>query len=316
MVRLRDVLKLVLLADLALIVRFALGEEPPKPAEFALRPQRQFLQLPAGLTLGACSAVAVNSHDEVYLFHRGPHPILCFDANGKLLRSWGDDVIQTAHGLRVDREDNVWVTDIGSHRVHKFDPQGKLLLTLGTGQRGTQFDQFDKPTDIAFGPDAEVYVTDGYGNSRVMKFTAAGQFVSTWGTPGQGPGQFHLPHSIVIDAQGRVYVGDRENNRIQIFDGSGKLLDIWPGFAPYGLAFDRDGRLFVADGRAAQVLMLSETGRVQRRIGRPGTGVGEFQMPHMLGLDADGNLFVAEVNGQRMQKFLRVATGKSKSTPR
>src|SRR5258707_9603966 len=161
--------------------------------------------------LCACSAVAANSKEKILLFHRGKHPILCFDKDGKFLRSWGDDVIMTAHGLRIDRDDNVWVTDIEAHRVFKFDPAGKELLALGTGRPGTDTDQFDKPTDVAFGPSGEFFVSDGYGNSRVLKFSPNGGFIKTWGVPGTRGGEFNLPHSILVDSKDRVLVGDREN---------------------------------------------------------------------------------------------------------
>ena len=266
---------------------------------------QDFLQVPPGLTLGACSAVAVNSKDEIFLFHRGKQPILCFDKEGKFLRSWGDDQIHTAHGLRVDKEDNVWVTDIGNHRVFKFDPKGKELLALGTGQPGTETDQFDKPTDIAFGPKGEFFISDGYGNSRVLKFSPNGGFIKTWGTPGVRGGEFNLPHSIIVDAKERVLVGDRENNRIQVFDLDGKPLAIWRGYAPYGLAFDHSGNLFVADGRANKVNLLDSAGKVKKSWGRKGPKPGQFDLAHMLAFDSAGNLYVAEVNGQRLQKFVR-----------
>jgi DNA-binding beta-propeller fold protein YncE len=284
---------------------FTADTKPSRDLGFSLVPQRQFLQLPHELGLAECSAVAVNQKGELYLFHRGPRPILCFNAQGKLLRSWGDELIKTAHGLRVDKDDNVWVTDVGSSRVYKFDPTGKPLLVLGTGVAGAGKDQFDEPTDIAFGPDDEVYIADGYGNSRVMKFNQEGQLLLTWGTAGVERSQFRLPHSIVVDGEGRVLVGDRENKRIQVFDREGKWEATWKGFAPYGMAFDPDGQLFVADGRAGQILLLDEKGKVRRRWGKEGDGVGEFQMPHMLAFDADGNLFVAEVEGKRLQKFAR-----------
>lgn len=268
------------------------------------QPVTDFLKLPDGWTLGKCSAVAVNRKGEIHLFHRGQHPILCFDAQGNYLRSWGDEVIGIAHGLRVDRDDNVWATDIGSHRVFKFDSTGKLLLALGTGKPGTEIDQFNKPTDVAFGPDGEFFVSDGYGNSRVMKFAPNGKFIKSWGAPGKGPGEFHLPHAIVVDARGRVLVGDRENDRIQIFDREGQWLETWDGFAPYGLAFDKEGILFVADARANQVLRLDASGKVARRWGREGRAPGEFDVPHMLSFDPRGNLYVAEVDGRRLQKFV------------
>ena len=269
-------------------------------------PSGEFPTLPAGYSLGKCSAVATNSKQEIYLFHRGSHPVLCVNADGKLLRSWGDEVIGTAHGLRVDRHDNVWVTDMGKHRVLKFDPSGKLLLAIGTGKAGTANDEFDRPTDIAFGPKDELFVADGYGNSRVMKFSAEGRFIKSWGTRGTKDGEFHLPHSILRDAQGRLLVGDRENERIQIFDDEGRWMATWNGFAPYGLAIDKVGRIFVADAHANEVLLLDAAGKVQQRWGQKGKAPGEFDVPHMLAFDALGNLIVAEVDGMRFQKLIRI----------
>lgn len=268
------------------------------------QPTAEFLKLPGGWKLKDCSAFDVNRKGEIFLLHRGLHPIICFDAAGNFLRSWGDDLIKTAHGLRVDRDQKVWVTDIGNHRVFKFEPTGKLLLALGTGQPGDQSDQFNKPTDIAFGPDGEVYVSDGYGNDRVMKFTAKGTFIKSWGSTGTAPGEFDLPHAIIVDARGRILVGDRENDRIQVFDREGTYLETWPGFAPFGMAFRPDGTLFVATGREHDVICLDMSGRIQRRWGSKGTAPGQFDFPHMLCFDSAGALYVAEVDGNRLQKFI------------
>ncbi len=264
------------------------------------------IELPEGLALGPCSAVDFDSKGRMYLFHRGPQPILCFDSNGKFVRSWGDKLIGQAHGLRVAPDETIWVTDIGNHMVFQFSPEGKLLLALGqAGKPGDSQDQFNKPSDIAFGPQGEFYISDGYGNSRVMKFAANGKFLSQWGTPGKGPGEFNLPHSILVDATGRVLVGDRENDRVQIFDLEGNLREIWTGFAPYGMEFDSRGNLFVADGRANKVLQLNASGKVENSWGKTGKRPGEYNLPHMLAVDAAGNLFVTEIGGKRLQKLRR-----------
>src|SRR5258708_1652797 len=139
-------------------------------------PVPDFPKTPDGVTLGKCSAVAVDSRNQIYLFHRAKTPILCFDHNGRFVRGWGDGLIQAPHGIRIDGDDNIWTTDTGHHLVLKFSPAGKLLLALGTSDKpGTGHDQFNKPTDVAFGPSGEVYVSDGYGNNRIVQFDARGQ---------------------------------------------------------------------------------------------------------------------------------------------
>jgi len=289
---------------LGLAVLFNAGVGFAKEIDFA--PVPDFVKLPASIKLGRCSGVDVNSKGEIYLFHRGQHPILVLDATGKYLRSWGDDVIGEAHGLRIDRDDNVWVTDIGNHQVFKFNPTGKLLMTLGkAGKAGDGIDEFNKPTDVAFASSGEIFIADGYGNSRVLKFTPNGGFLTQWGEAGKGPGQFDTPHTIIVDRKDRVLVGDRENDRVQVFDSSGKLLEIWPGFAPFGLELDKQGNLFVADGRANKILQLNEQGKVVASWGEEGAGPGQFQLPHMLAADSVGSLYVAEIIGRRFQKLAR-----------
>ena len=274
--------------------------------ELNFKPVPEFIQLPDSITLEACTGVGVNRQGEVFLLHRGKHPVICLDAKGKYLRSWGDNVIAMAHGLRIDADDNVWVTDIENHQVFKFDPEGTILMAWGkAGQAGDAIDEFNKPTDVAFGPQGEVYVSDGYGNNRVVKFTSNGGYLNHWGEAGTGPGQFNTPHSITVDRQGRVVLGDRENDRIQVFDSGGKLLEIWEGFAPFGLAYDSQGHLFVADGRANKVLCLNDHGRVIGSWGSEGAQPGQFQLPHMLATDSQGNIIVAEILGNRFQKLAR-----------
>ena len=270
------------------------------------RPVRGWPKRPGDVTLGPVSAVATDSSDRVYVLHRGKRPVLVFDRDGKYLRCWGDDHLKTPHGLRIDRDDNVWVTDIGNHQVLKFDSAGKLLLVLGQkGKPGAGPDQFDRPTDVAVAPTGEFYVADGYGNSRVLKFSRDGKLIKQWGKKGKGEGEFDLPHAVCLDAQGRVHVGDRQNNRVQVFDADGKFLAVWKeSGAPYGLFRTGDGRLFVADGRAGWVKVLDDKGQALGRFGEKGDGPGQFQLPHMLCVDSHGAVYVAEIDGKRVQKFV------------
>jgi DNA-binding beta-propeller fold protein YncE len=213
--------------------------------------------------------------------------------------------VKTAHGIRIDADGNVWTTDIGNHLVIKYDPQGKVLLTLGKkDQPGEGTDQFNKPADVAVAPSGDVYVADGYGNSRVIKFSREGKFLKEWGKKGTGEGEFNLPHTICLDAKGRVYVGDRENNRVQIFDADGKFLAVWKDSgAPFGLYLAGE-RLLVADGRGSQVRVLDRAGNVLGRWGEKGTDPGQFGLPHWVCADSRGAIYVAEVDGKRVQKFV------------
>ena len=268
------------------------------------RPVAGWPQLPPGVKLGAVSGVATDAKGQVYVFHRGPKPLLVFDRDGKFVRSWGDEHVKTAHGLRIDADGHVWLTDIGNHQVLKFDADGKLLLALGKkGEPGAGPDRFNMPTDVAVAPTGEFYVTDGYGNARVHKFSKDGKLLKEWGKKGSAEGEFNLPHTICLDPKGRVIVGDRENRRIQVFDPDGKFLTAWTaGGSPYGLFLAGD-RLFVADGVANWVTVLDLDGKSLGRFGEPGTGPGQFRLPHMLCVDSEGSVYVTEITGQRVQKF-------------
>lgn len=287
---------------LAGILSTSRGADTPLPDYQAVS---GWMKLPDDMKHGPVSAVATDSEDRVFVFHRGKNPILVFDRDGKYLRSWGDDTIKTAHGLRIDKDNNVWVSDIGNHQVLKFDANGKLLLSLGKkGEAGKDDEHFDRPTDVAVTPTGEFYVSDGYGNARVLKYSKDGKLLKQWGKKGTGDGEFNLPHAICLDAKGRVYVGDRENNRVQVFDADGKFLAVWKeSGAPYGL-FLKGERLFVADGRANWIKVLDLEGKTVGRFGGKGTGGGQFTMPHMLCIDSKGAVYVAEVTGKRLQKFV------------
>lgn len=280
--------------------------------------------LPAGHALGLCAGVGVDSHDNVFVFHRNerawstPFPeepiakptVSVLDGmSGKLLASWGAGEFIMPHGLTVDREDNVWLTDVGRHQVFKFTHDGKLLLTLGErGRPGADHAHFNLPTDVAVMPDGSFYVSDGYRNTRVMKFDAMGRYEFEWGGKGAEPGKFNLPHGIAIDARGRVFVCDRSNARLQVFDPLGKFIAEWKGpqiGRAYGVSVAADGHIFTIDGDGAKAVKLDSTGKVVSTFGTPGTEPGQFQLGHDIAVARDGSVYVAEGKGRRVQKFSR-----------
>jgi streptogramin lyase len=264
---------------------------------------RDFFQLPEGEHFVEPAGVAVNSKGHIYVFHRGKHPLMEFDSSGKFLRSIADDLFVTAHMVRLDGEDNIWTTDIGSHVVLKLSPEGRVLLALGRMRiPGDDVLHFNQPTDVAWDRDRDIYVTDGYGNARVLKFDKFGRPLLGWGMKGSGPGQFDTPHTIVIDGD-LVYVGDRENARIQIFDLNGRFLREWKLGHPFGLAIAPDHSLYMCDAIAGQILRLNHEGKILGVLLGPLSGHGPHFDPHQIAVDKDGSIFTAEVLGWRAQKF-------------
>jgi DNA-binding beta-propeller fold protein YncE len=260
--------------------------------------------MPKGWKFGRVSAVAVNSLREVFVFHRGPHadPIVVFDAKGGFLRSWGKGMFGNPHGLRVDKDDNVWVTDNGDHQVMKFSREGKLLLTLGTKkQPGADPKTFNRPTDIAFSRSGDVYVSDGYGNTRVVRFTVDGKYVQAWGERGTGPGQFNTPHSIAVDSKGLVYVSDRENNRIQVFDRDGKFLKQWKHLgATQNIFITPEDQMWIITHRDNIENITYDTlaGRIMRIDINTGKILGAMESPgHWLHAAPSGEIFIGSLTG-------------------
>ncbi len=275
---------------------------PPLPYE----PDPDWPHLPEGRYLGEASAVTTDSDGNVYVFHRGQDPIMVFDQNGRFLRSWGEGVFGSAHGLRVGPEGNLWAADVGSHTVVKMDRTGRVRMVLGRrGQPGETDYQFNRPTDIAVAPNGNVYVSDGYGNSRVVKFSKDGKFLMSWGARGVGEGEFNLPHAVALDSEGRVYVADRENFRIQIFDSDGRFLKQWTHLgSPFGLEITDNGFLFMADGYNDRVLKMDLDGRIVGSIGKHGRVPGRFDVAHHLAVGPAGDLYVAEIVTWRVQRFV------------
>src|SRR5262252_5642048 len=262
-----------------------------------------FFQLPPEEHLVEPAGVAVNSKGHIYVFHRGKHPLLEFDPSGKLVRSIGDDLFVTAHMVRVDGDDNIWTTDIGSHVVLKLSPQGRVLLALGRMRiAGDDVLHFNQPTDVAWDREGNIYVTDGYGNSRVLKFDKHGNVLLGWGMKGNGPGQFDLPHTIVINGD-LVYVGDRENARIQVFDTNGKYLQQWKLGHPYSLVLGTDHVLYMSDAEAGQILKIDLQGKVLARLVGPPPSQGPHFGPHQIALAPDASIYAVEVLRWRAEKL-------------
>lgn len=314
---------------------FADGDQAPRSvaAHDGYRVVHGWPQLPEGRVLGAVSGVGIDSNDNVFVFHRnertwppsdelattpiaGP-TVTLFDAHtGKVLVEWGENRFAMPHGLTVDRDDNVWVTDVALNQVFKFTHDGKLLLTLGErGVSGNDTAHFNRPTDVAEALDGTVFISDGYRNTRVMKFSAEGAFVSQWGTPGNGPGEFNVPHGLAMDGSGRIYVADRENDRVQVFDEAGKFLAQWRGSEigrPYGISIAPGSTALVADGGEqpnnppdrSGVAVLKLDGTLIERFGRWGNYDGQFRMAHDVAVAQDGAVYVGDITGGRVQKFV------------
>jgi DNA-binding beta-propeller fold protein YncE len=249
----------------------------------------------------------------VYVAHRGTEadPIVVFDRKGeKMLASWGRGLFTTIHGLRVDPDGNVWVTDTGDHRVWKFSPTGEVLLQLGAkGQPGPGRDRFTSPADVAFAPNGEVLIVEqgetetaaGLGHPRVVRLSRDGTWLGEWGSAGTAPGQFHFPHSIAVDSRGRVYVSDRENDRVQVFDASGKVLRVWShlGSIMSLVVGPNDELWMLGDNDAVEILTYdSLAGRIMRVDPESGRILGAMETPgHMLSLSPSGDLYVASITG-------------------
>lgn len=283
---------------------------------------------PAAVEWGRMPGVVVDRQDQVWLFTRANPPVQVYTRDGKYVRGWGNEHIGTSHGLRLDAQGHVWTTDTANHVVMEFTPQGKPLRTLGTrGVPGEDAAHFDKPTDVAITPEGELYVADGYGNNRIVHFDRQGRFVKSWGRLGTAPGEFNLPHAIVADSRGRLYVADRSNARVQVFDPQGKFLAEWRNLmVPWGLTITANDEIwacgcspmtwrkddrhlscppkdqllvrFDTSGRALQLwtLPLGAEGKE-----RP----GELNWLHGVAVDSRGDLYVTDIIGQRAQKLLR-----------
>jgi len=297
-------------------------------------------KLPPGQEFNAdVAAVGIDRQDRVYAFNRGAHPMVVLDRDGNVLRSWGEGVFKRAHGVHMAPDDTLWLTDDGDHTVRHCTLDGKVLLTLGVAGKPTGYmsgEPFHRCTHTALSPQGELYVSDGYGNARIHVYAPDGRLLRSWGEPGTDPGQFNIPHNIACDAEGWVYVADRENHRVQVFDGRGTFETQWINMhRPSGLFLDRRASRFyvgeIGGGVAVNIDMPNIGPRVSiygakgdllARLGnRPaGLEAGQFISPHGLAVDSRGDIYVGEVSytnwGRRgpippglrsLQKLVKVA---------
>lgn len=297
---------------------YRLVEEWPKQALSAAGTPAgpwNFIQVPG---------VAVDSRDRVIVLHRGAHPVLEYDGSGSFVRSWGDGLFSFgkvvlipaadrkpggsgysavygpagcnscgAHAVRADRQGQLWVVDACAHTVYKVDANGKPILQLGrTGEAGADRQRFNLPTDVSFAPTGEIFVSDGYGGARVVKFSARGEYLLEFGKRGTGPGEFGLPHNLQVDARGRVYVTDRDNGRVEVFDGNGKFLTQWPTRGGVsGLYLTKEQRLWAGS------TLHELDGRVVGEL--PGGDPGA----HGIAVSANGDVYLGLLSG-KLQKFV------------
>jgi DNA-binding beta-propeller fold protein YncE len=272
-----------------------------------------FCKLPPGQTFGLVSRVAADAQDRVYVFQRKDPPVVVFDRDGKYLGAWGSGEVTDPHGLKIVG-DVVYTTDRSDSVAKSFTLDGKPLLELG--RRGVHSDTgtvtnwlaeraagpFNHPTEMMAHPSGDIYVTDGYRNARVHRFGGDGRLAASWGAPGHGPGQFHLPHSIAFDPDGKLYVADRSNKRIQIFTPEGGFLGQWTGMGgPNDITRGKDGNFYIAeqedDGKPASVCVRDANGRVLARM--------ESRHVHGVGVDSRGDIYAGLTQDRSVDKFVR-----------
>jgi len=285
-------------------------------------------KLPAGAKWAGVISVDPAPNGDIWVFHRSDPPLLRFDSTGKVVKSFGEGLFVQAHGMTVDRDGNVWVTDAQikdgkGNQVFKFSPDGKLLMSLGkAGVAGAGNDVFSGPADVAIAQNGDIFVADGHMAdtpvNRIMRFSKDGKFITAWGKRGKGLGEFDTPHSIAIDSRGRIFVADRSNGRMQIFDADGHFIDQWKQFGrPSGVFIDRNDNMYVADSQSNSTQNPGFTRGIRVGSARDGkvTALIPFVEPDPeknnnagvegVTVDAKGNVFAAEVSTEILKKYVK-----------
>jgi peptidylamidoglycolate lyase len=289
--------------------------------------------LSKGYKLGQPTGIGIDKNDHIFVFHRAgrkwstPFPDSVISVNtvleldnrtGKIINSWGADYFIMPHGLTVDKQNNIWLTDVGLHQIFKFNHEGKLLMKLGVAKTPANDSlHFNLPTDIAVADDGTFYVSDGYGNSRVVKFSATGKYIKAWGTFGIKPGQFIIPHGIAIDQNNIIYVADRQNNRIQLFDTTGNFIkelknDKQVEELP-SIAIDKANHLFAIDydptinkdstAKGSTIFEFDSSQQIKNHFGATGSANRITSWFHDIAIDSKGNIYVGDITGLKVLKF-------------
>jgi DNA-binding beta-propeller fold protein YncE len=273
-------------------------------------------KLPPGIRLGEVSAVAVDKTDTVFVFTRGEHPVIVLDSKGYVLRTWGHGLFKHPHGIDIGPDGNVYCTDDGDHTVRKCTPDGQVLLRIGVPGNSTGYmsgHPFNQCTHTALSPHGDIYVSDGYGNACIHKYSPDGHLLKTWGQSGCAPGEFFIPHNLVCDDEGWVYVADRENHRVQIFDGEGRFETQWNNLhRPCALcrSLHTPGLFFIGElgpflaphlaypNLGPRLTVVNSTGEVLAHLssGPASIGPGRFIAPHGIAEDSKGDVYVGEVS--------------------
>jgi streptogramin lyase len=295
----------------------AAQEQHQAPPQLSFHVVPDFLKLPSNITMAEVVGVAVNSKGEIAVLHRGKQPILEFNPNGTFMRTVGEGFpFEGPHSVRFDHQDNLWYIDAANNLVVKFDPEGHVRMVLGRRPEPWTWathvieraipapSNFYQPTDVTWGPDGSIYVSDGYGNSRIAKFDKNGNLVKHWGERGTRPGEFNTPHSIVIDPQNNLIVADRQNGRIQVFDTDGNFKQQWRfGGNPWSLCLTSGPNPVLYVGSVGRVLKMSLDGKVLGAMGKFGRVPGMFDWVHAVACPDEHTVYAGQELSFRLDKI-------------
>jgi len=272
--------------------------------------------LPDGVTMGAAAAVAFDARGHLWVLTRGAVAFFEFDEKGAYIRSFGEKLFTRAHGLRIDRDGNLWAGDVGAHTVRKFNRDGQVLLTLGTAGEAGEWNEatgsrkLNQPNDVVVADNGDIFIAQGHtpgpnGDARVLKFDKTGKLLTQWGGKGTGPGQFTVAHGVAIDAAGLLWVTDRENQRIQVFDQKGTFVrEMKYAGLPCAVDIGRQ-YVYMVNGFAGQLVRMDLAGKVLAVVGKPGKGPGEFGEAHFVAVSPKQEVFVADSVNGALVKFVK-----------